>query len=764
MAVLVWEAQAYDSEVWVDISSRVAQPGELTEGRDQGSLGGALPSTRPASVNLVLSDQDGYFSSPDTGAVSRPGARLRLRWGPDAANLETRFVGQMAERSIIEGGQRVATRWYGGMWKLTSGGGRGKNRLFLSATAEEILQAIGTSSGLQPGQIHVVGTSSAEYSMELPLGIQGIHGLEDAAGAWVRDRTDGGIEMEFLSGRPDRAVAHTLTDLAPEAGELPIPRPEVLTNSFGVLSAVDVELTVFAPEDTSPVTETYTLPNASIFVSANPDRPSRRACIVLDPGTIIPTDAVLTHSIMLSYPVTSQTPDESAAITAAAGTWDETLPSGIVVDARLSDISAERDGNRIRLCFDYTATLVNGGIGFAGSLGVSGTVTVATQRSAVYEQRTFTESADSQVSEDRYGARRRDPPIQQSLVIEEEFTDSYDPGEITRAWLASLANRVLLDYMDPVPVYEVEHADESAILDRRLGDKEHLRLEDGADDDYYVEALATDLDVVLTQRAIYSDAVRQPIPQPPPGPKVYWSDVTDDNIKRADLDGSNVETVIDMGLTSATDAFVSGGAGHLFWTDQAAGTVKRADLDGSNIQTIASGQNSPIGVFVSGQVVYWAENSGRRIKKSALDGSGASTVKTTSSSPHALVVSGGHIYYISGSTEIRRITTAGGTEFVMVNSTSVGGLANDLAVAGGKLYWTVSNTDEIKRCNLDGSSVETVLSSLGNPRGLAVAGGKMYWASGDDDEIKRANVDGTGLETIVDSGISSAWAVAVLEA
>src|SRR5688500_11654755 len=73
------------------------------------------------------------------------------------------------------------------------------------------------------------------------------------------------------------------------------------------------------------------------------------------------------------------------------------------------------------------------------------------------------------------------------------------------------------------------------------------------------------------------------------------------------------------------------------------------------------------------------------------------------------------------------------------------------------LYWTGVDTDSIYRSRLDGSNVELILgpaNGLNDPRHIAVdhVGGKMYWV--EMFGIKRANLDGSGLETIVSGNMA----------
>jgi len=73
-----------------------------------------------------------------------------------------------------------------------------------------------------------------------------------------------------------------------------------------------------------------------------------------------------------------------------------------------------------------------------------------------------------------------------------------------------------------------------------------------------------------------------------------------------------------------------------------------------------------------------------------------------------------------------------------------------------KMYWTDGDTGKIQRANLDGSSIEELVTGLTTPRGIAldVSGGKMYWTDAGTDKIQRANMDGTGVEDLVTTGLS----------
>ncbi|MYD60369.1 MAG: hypothetical protein F4W91_04960, partial [Gemmatimonadetes bacterium] len=90
--------------------------------------------------------------------------------------------------------------------------------------------------------------------------------------------------------------------------------------------------------------------------------------------------------------------------------------------------------------------------------------------------------------------------------------------------------------------------------------------------------------------------------------------------------------------------------------------------------------------------------------------------------------------------------------------------ANNAPVSTGKMYWMDRGTDKIQRSNLDGSSVEDLITTgLSAPVGIAldISGGKMYWIDEGTDKIQRANIDGTGVEDLVTTGLNAPSGIAL---
>jgi hypothetical protein len=78
------------------------------------------------------------------------------------------------------------------------------------------------------------------------------------------------------------------------------------------------------------------------------------------------------------------------------------------------------------------------------------------------------------------------------------------------------------------------------------------------------------------------------------------------------------------------------------------------------------------------------------------------------------------------------------------------------------MYWTDSFTAKIQRANLDGTSIEDLVTGLVDPFGIAldVAAGKMYWTDVGTGKIQRANLDGSSVEDLV-TGLSFPFGIAL---
>ncbi len=190
----------------------------------------------------------------------------------------------------------------------------------------------------------------------------------------------------------------------------------------------------------------------------------------------------------------------------------------------------------------------------------------------------------------------------------------------------------------------------------------------------------------------------------------------------------------------------------LYWGERSksGGVIKRADFDGTNVEALVTLSNVPRGIVIDSAAnkMYWT-NSDWQIQTATLKGEDISTViqleediveKTKKSCS-----SGGWFLFL-----IIPISYGGGCseEIIQTNLTSPTDIA--LNAADGRLYWT-EFSGRIRRVNLDGTGLGTLLPEIGSPYGIIVAGDKIYWAEETDEnsgKIQRANLNGTNVETL----------------
>jgi len=234
--------------------------------------------------------------------------------------------------------------------------------------------------------------------------------------------------------------------------------------------------------------------------------------------------------------------------------------------------------------------------------------------------------------------------------------------------------------------------------------------------------------------------------------RMYWTDTFADTIQRANLDGSNIETVVN-GVTASLGIAVDRINGKIYWVDIGQfisgfgdEVIRRANLDGSGVETLlttADGLRHPwaINVDPAGGKIYWADGNTQKIYRANLDGSSLEIIIDVPSfrAPD----------YAVGTGVDRNL------EF-----SNVGGLALD--VVHHELYWTDYFAGDIHRASMDGTvdvaRIDQLVSGLTTPRGIALdeTDGRMYWVTGAfGSEVMRAFTDGTGIEVLVGKNLGT---------
>ena len=214
------------------------------------------------------------------------------------------------------------------------------------------------------------------------------------------------------------------------------------------------------------------------------------------------------------------------------------------------------------------------------------------------------------------------------------------------------------------------------------------------------------------------------------GGKIYWTEFR--SIQRANLDGSDIETLITSSKHgNLSDIALDVDGGKIYWiSDELAtfssirGNIRRANLDGSDIETlITRAEASGLALDMDEGKIYWTAND--QILRADLDGSDIEIlIFRPFISGLTLDVDGGKIYWTDSTRgDILRANLDGSDiETLITRAQEVAGevFGLTLDVDGGKIYWTDSSRGNIYRANLDGSDIETLITELDSPASVAL--------------------------------------------
>ena len=263
---------------------------------------------------------------------------------------------------------------------------------------------------------------------------------------------------------------------------------------------------------------------------------------------------------------------------------------------------------------------------------------------------------------------------------------------------------------------------------------------------------------------------------------MYWVDWRANKIQRANLDGSNVQDIV-IGFGRPVDVTLDIVGGKIYWTDRdrfdhtdpaGRSSINRANLDGTNIETLildGSSVKEYIVLDISNGKVYWTEwthvdtsNTGK-IRRANLDGSNVEdlvTGLTWELRGIALDVFQGKMYWGDNGTDKIQCANLDGSNVQDILTTDG---ARDIAldVVVGKIYWANQIAGKIQHANLNGSNVEDLVGGLQAPFGIAldIAGGKVYWTDVGSAKIQRANLDGTNIEDLITTGLNTPIGIAL---
>jgi hypothetical protein len=130
--------------------------------------------------------------------------------------------------------------------------------------------------------------------------------------------------------------------------------------------------------------------------------------------------------------------------------------------------------------------------------------------------------------------------------------------------------------------------------------------------------------------------------------KVYWSIQQDNWIRRANLDGSEPERVVETPGGAVPDIAFDPVEKKMYWPSAAVGGIQRGNYDGSEVETVISGieMSTHLSIDAVNRKVYWIDYGGANsIWRSNLDGSTRELLADNVPSPAALEIDPVNGYY-----------------------------------------------------------------------------------------------------------------------
>ena len=255
------------------------------------------------------------------------------------------------------------------------------------------------------------------------------------------------------------------------------------------------------------------------------------------------------------------------------------------------------------------------------------------------------------------------------------------------------------------------------------------------------------------------------------GGKMLISDRGASRIRIADLDGSNLRTLIPSAGTNVRGIAIDRKRNLLFYADNGSNVIYQAKLDGSERDPIVStGLRFPADIALDKESskVYWCDKDNDRIERSDYDGKNRETVIETEG-PYYLDLdlthkklywgdfSGGNIFRAS-------LPNAENIEKIVSGLIRTRGVKVD--PGGGYFYWCDREAHKVQRKKINGGKIEDLYTGLDTPHGMTldINAKKVYWVDTGTNSIggtgakavSRGDMDGSGKQEIL-ANLSQPW-------
>lgn len=281
---------------------------------------------------------------------------------------------------------------------------------------------------------------------------------------------------------------------------------------------------------------------------------------------------------------------------------------------------------------------------------------------------------------------------------------------------------------------------------------------------YEIELIVTDAAGRISAPETKIVSAQHNFPAGPSTGKIYWAEWisgSDAKIRSADIDGSDVQEIAQVFYPRFMDLEPT--EQKLYWGRTH--SIERMNTDGTGLETVSGAYIYGIEIDPFEKKIYYTNDFNRKIHSMNLDGTGVQELVAFTGlglvKDIDLDHQNGKMYWAdSGSNKLFRANLNGSQVEEIVNQKLIEPWGIGLDPQNGRIYFADAGSGRIQRCNLNGTALETLVntgpadfSSYYNraPMGLEldINEGKIYWTEYYGKSLKRANLDGSDIQTLV---------------
>lgn len=225
------------------------------------------------------------------------------------------------------------------------------------------------------------------------------------------------------------------------------------------------------------------------------------------------------------------------------------------------------------------------------------------------------------------------------------------------------------------------------------------------------------------------------------------------------------ECLVTLASGRGTTNDIAVDSANVYWDEfLASGNVLQVPIAGGSVITLGSGQSYPNGLAIDATSVYWADcangaGAGYVVKAAIGGGTPATLFSPGNVVPNELALAGGVLYWSTANNDsIVKGAVTGGAATTLVSQS--GGWAYYLAVDSTSVYWGDTYKGDVFKAPLGGGAATALSTGGKNPGRIALYGGYVYWTDNGNATVLRVPIGG-GTTTTLAGGQMGAFGLAV---